>query len=176
VVEEVLAALPSEAGLRVLVVQHMPEGFTGRFATRLDNRCGYEVREAREGERVGPGEARVAPGGSHLFVDDDRADRLRLRLRGGERLHGVKPAIDHTMSSAADVVRGPFTAVLLTGMGRDGVDGMGAVKRAGGSTIAQDERTSAIFGMPKRAIEAGHTDEVLPAHDVAEGILNTLRS
>ncbi len=176
VVEEVLTGLPREAGLRILVVQHMPEGFTGRFAKRLDGRCGYEVREAQDGERIGPGQARVAPGGSHLFVDDDRADRLRLRLRGGDRLHGVKPAIDHTMSSAADVVRGPLTTVLLTGMGRDGVDGMGAVKRAGGATIAQDERTSAIFGMPKRAIEAGHTDEVLPAHGVAEGILHTLRS
>ncbi|AUV81568.1 chemotaxis response regulator protein-glutamate methylesterase [Salinigranum rubrum] len=176
VVEEVVAALPREADLRILVVQHMPEGFTGRFAKRLDSRCGYEVREARDGERVGPGQVRVAPGGSHLFVDDDRADRLRLRLRGGDRLHGVKPAIDHTMTSAAEVVRGPLTTVLLTGMGRDGVDGMGAVKRAGGSTIAQDERTSAIFGMPKRAIEAGHTDEVLPAHGIAEGILNTLRN
>jgi two-component system chemotaxis response regulator CheB len=176
VVEEILIGLPSAAGLRVIVVQHMPEGFTGRFAKRLDSRCDYEVREARDGERIGPGQARVAPGGSHLFVDDDRADRLRLRLRGGDRLHGVKPAIDHTMSSAADVVRGPLTTVLLTGMGRDGVDGMGAVKRAGGSTIAQDERTSAIFGMPKRAIEAGHTDQVLPAHEVAAGVLETLRS
>jgi two-component system chemotaxis response regulator CheB len=176
VVEDVLAALPRQADLRILVVQHMPEGFTGRFAKRLDGRCDYEVQEARDGERVGPGQVRVAPGGSHLFVDDDRADRLRLRLRGGDRLHGVKPAIDHTMSSAAEVVRGPLTTVLLTGMGRDGVDGMGAVRRAGGKTIAQDEATSAIFGMPKRAIEAGHTDEVLPAHGIAEGILNTLRN
>jgi two-component system chemotaxis response regulator CheB len=175
VVEGVLGALPREAGLRVLVVQHMPEGFTARFAKRLDARSEYEVREARDGERIGPGQARVAPGGSHLVVDDDRAGQLRLRLRGGDRLHGVKPAIDPTMSSVAETVDGPVTAVLLTGMGRDGVDGIGAVRRAGGATIAQDERTSAIFGMPKRAIEAGHADEVLPAEAVADGILSTLR-
>jgi two-component system chemotaxis response regulator CheB len=175
VVEAILGALPREAGLRVLVVQHMPEGFTTRFARRLDARSEYEVREARDGERVGPGQARVAPGGSHLVVDDDRAGQLRLRLRGGDRIHGVKPAIDPTMSSVAETVDGPVTTVLLTGMGRDGVDGMGAVSRAGGATIAQDERTSAIFGMPKRAIEAGHADEVLPAESVADGILSTLR-
>ncbi|WP_380675606.1 chemotaxis-specific protein-glutamate methyltransferase CheB [Salinigranum sp. GCM10025319] len=176
VVEGLLGALPPEAGLRVLVVQHMPEGFTSRFAKRLDGRSGYEVREARDGERVGPGEARVAPGGSHLVVDDDRAGRLRLKLRGGDRVHGVKPAIDLTMSSAAETVKGPLTTVLLTGMGKDGVDGMAAVKRAGGRTIAQDERTSAIFGMPKRAIEAGYADEVLPAEEIAEGIVATLRN
>jgi two-component system chemotaxis response regulator CheB len=176
VVEGLVAALPAAADLRILIVQHMPAGFTSRFAHRLDARSEYDVREARDGERVGPGEARVAPGGSHLLVDDDRADRLRLRLRDDDRLHGVKPAIDHTMSSAAEVVRGPLTAVLLTGMGRDGVDGMAAVKRAGGATIAQDERTSAIFGMPKRAIEAGHADEILPAHEVADGVLNTFET
>jgi two-component system chemotaxis response regulator CheB len=173
VVEDVLSALPPTAGLRILVVQHMPEGFTGRFAKRLDGRCAYDVREARDGERVGPGEVRVAPGGSHLVVDDDRADQLRLRLRGGDRLHGVKPAIDYTMSSAAETVQGPLTAVILTGMGRDGVDGMAATKRAGGATIAQDERTSAIFGMPKRAIESGSADTILPAPEIAEGILHT---
>jgi two-component system chemotaxis response regulator CheB len=175
VVEDVLAGLPPEAGLRLLVVQHMPAGFTSRFANRLDSRSGYEVAEARDGERIGAGQARVAPGGSHLVVDDDRSGQLRLRLRDGDRLHGVKPAIDLTMASAAETVGGPLTTVLLTGMGRDGVDGMGAVKRAGGTTIAQDERTSAIFGMPKRAIEAGHVDEVLPAGEIATAIVTTLR-
>jgi two-component system chemotaxis response regulator CheB len=175
VVEDVLAGLPPEAGLRVLIVQHMPAGFTSRFANRLDGRSGYEVAEARDGERIGAGQARVAPGGSHLVVDDDRSGQLRLRLRDGDRLHGVKPAIDLTMASAAESVSGPLTTVLLTGMGRDGVDGMGAVRRAGGATIAQDERTSAIFGMPKRAIEAGHVDEVLPAGEIATAIVTTLR-
>ena len=176
VVERVLADLSREANLRVLVVQHMPEGFTGRFATRLDERSAYDVREAESGERIEAGEARVAPGDHHLVTTSDRSGRLRLELTETEPVHGVRPAIDITMASAVETVDGPLCGVLLTGMGRDGVDGMGAVKRAGGATIAQDERTSAIFGMPKRAIEAGHTDEVLPAHGVAEGILHTLRS
>jgi two-component system chemotaxis response regulator CheB len=162
--------------LRVVIVQHMPAGFTSRFAKRLDGRSRYEVREAHDGERIGAEQARVAPGGSHLVIDDDRAGRLRLRLRDGDRIHGVKPAIDLAMSSAAETVRGPLTAVLLTGMGRDGVDGVTAVGQAGGATIAQDERTSAIFGMPKRAIETGYVDEVLPAEGITDGILATVRN
>ena len=174
VVEGVLSAFPAAANLRIVVVQHMPDGFTGRFADRLDRRCAYRVREASDGERVGPGEVRVAPGGRHLSVTDDRAGRLRLELEDGDPIHGVKPAIDPAMTTAATNVEGPLAAVLLTGMGRDGVDGMGAVRRAGGRTVAQDERTSAIFGMPKRAIQAGAVDTVLPAGDVAAGVLREL--
>ena len=162
VVERVLAALPEAAGLRVLVVQHMPEGFTSRFAARLDGRCDYEVREAEDGERIGPGQIRVAPGGSHLLVTSDRAGRLKLDLSDDDPLHGVKPAIDLTMASAAETVDGPLAGVLLTGMGRDGVEGMNRISRAGGHTVAQDEETSAIFGMPKRAIEAGCVDTIAP--------------
>ncbi len=174
VVEGVLGGFPAAANLRVIVVQHMPDGFTGRFADRLDRRCPYRVREARDGERMGPGEVRIAPGGRHLSVTDDRAGRLRLELEDGDPVHGVKPAIDPAMTSAAANVDGPLAAVLLTGMGRDGVDGMGAVRRAGGRTVAQDENTSAIFGMPKRAIEAGAVHTVLPADRIAEGVLHEL--
>ncbi|WP_154325929.1 MULTISPECIES: chemotaxis-specific protein-glutamate methyltransferase CheB [Haloferax] len=162
VVERVLAGLPADAGLRVLVVQHMPKGFTNRFAARLDGRCEYDVREAEDGERIGPGQIRVAPGGSHLLVTADRAGRLRLELSDDDPLHGVKPAIDLTMASAAEVVDAPLAGVLLTGMGRDGVEGMTRIERAGGHTVAQDEETSAIFGMPKRAIEAGCVDTIAP--------------
>ena len=174
VVEGVLAALPREANLRVLVVQHMPEGFTDRFADRLDGHSQYRVREASDGDRIGPGEARVAPGGKHLRVTDDRGGRLRLELDGSSPLHGTRPAIDHTMSSAAEAVSGPLVGAVLTGMGKDGVDGMTDIRRAGGSTVAQDESTSAIFGMPKRAIEAGCVDEVLPAEEVADGVLDAI--
>ena len=174
VVEGALSGFPAAANLRVVVVQHMPDGFTGRFAERLDRRCAYRVREAVDGERVGPGEVRIAPGGYHLSVTDDRAGRLRLELEDGDPIHGVKPAIDPAMTTAAANVDGPLAAVLLTGMGHDGVDGMGAVRRAGGHTVAQDERTSAIFGMPKRAIEAGAVDTVLPADDIADGVLHEL--
>jgi two-component system chemotaxis response regulator CheB len=171
VVERLLAALPRAAGLRVIVVQHMPEGFTRRFAERLDERCDYDVREATDGERLTAGQIRVAPGGSHLLVTDDRAGRLLLTLSDDEPLHGVKPAIDLTMATAAEAVETPLAGVLLTGMGRDGVEGMAQISRAGGHTVAQDEATSAIFGMPKRAIEAGCVDVVAPDGRIADETL-----
>jgi two-component system chemotaxis response regulator CheB len=171
VVERVLGGLPRAANLRVLVVQHMPEGFTGRFATRLDERSDYDVREAESGERIETGEARVAPGDHHLVTTSDRNGRLRLELTETEPVHGVRPAIDITMASAVESVDGPLCAVLLTGMGRDGVDGVRRVSRAGGRTIAQDEETSAIFGMPRRAIESGCIDVVAPAEGIAERTL-----
>ncbi|MFC6872333.1 chemotaxis-specific protein-glutamate methyltransferase CheB [Halobellus marinus] len=171
VVERVLSGLPRAANLRVLVVQHMPEGFTSRFSARLDDKSEYEVREADESERIGPGEARVAPGGHHLVVSGDRNGRLRLELTETEPIHGVRPAVDVAMASAAENAAHPLCAVLLTGMGRDGVDGMGRTADAGGHTIAQDEATSAIFGMPKRAIETGRVDTVAPAEEIAESAL-----
>ena len=174
VVERVLGGLPRAANLRVLVVQHMPEGFTGRFATRLDERSDYDVREAESGERIEAGEARVAPGDHHLVTTSDRNGRLRLELTETEPVHGVRPAIDITMASAVESVDGPLCAVLLTGMGRDGVDGVRRVSQAGGRTIAQDEETSAIFGMPRRAIESGCIDVVAPAEGIAEHTLEYL--
>ena len=171
VVECVLDGLPRAANLRVLVVQHMPEGFTGRFATRLDERSAYDIREAEPGERIEPGEARVAPGDHHLVTTSDRNGRLRLELTETEPVHGVRPAIDITMASAVESVDGPLCAVLLTGMGRDGVDGIQRIERNGGHTIAQDEETSAIFGMPRRAIESGSIDTVAPAERIADRAL-----
>jgi len=172
VVERVLDDLSPAANLRVLVVQHMPEGFTGRFATRLDGRSAYDVREAESGERIEAGEARVAPGDHHLVTTSDRNGRLRLELTETEPVHGVRPAIDITMASAVESVDGPLCAVLLTGMGRDGVDGVQRVERSGGHTIAQDEETSAIFGMPRRAIESGSVDTVAPAERIADRALS----
>ncbi|RDI70749.1 chemotaxis-specific protein-glutamate methyltransferase CheB [Halopelagius longus] len=175
VVERVLGDLPTEANLRILVVQHMPKGFTARFADRLNDRSEYDVREATDGEQIGVGEARIAPGGSHLLVTRDRGGRLTLELTDTQPVHGVKPAIDLTMASAVESVEGPLAGVLLTGMGRDGVDGMGRIHGAGGHTVAQDEETSAIFGMPKRAIETGCVDTIAPAEGVADGVLRGLQ-
>ena len=168
VVECILEGLPRAANLRILVVQHMPAGFTERFATRLDERSAYDVREATSGERIESGEARVAPGDYHLVTTSDRNGRLRLELTETDPVHGVRPAIDITMASAVESVDGPLCAALLTGMGRDGVDGIQRVERNGGHTIAQDEDTAAIFGMPRRAIESGSVDTVAPAERVAD--------
>jgi len=174
VVETVLSDLPLAADLRVLVVQHMPGGFTGRFAERLDARSEYAVREAEDGARIGGGEALIAAGDYHMEVTDYRAGKVRVGLTQDPPVNNVRPAVDVTMETAAATVTGPLVGVVLTGMGGDGAAGIEAIHRAGGTTIAQDEATSAVFGMPKRAIETGHVDGVAPVDDVAAAILDAL--
>jgi len=170
-VERVMSALPAAADFRVLIVQHMPDGFTERFAARIDDRSDYDVREAADGDRIGGGEALVAPGGKHLVVSNYRSGRLRVKLTEEPPVNSVRPAVDVTMESAAEVIDDPLVGVVLTGMGEDGAAGVEAVRAAGGRVIAQDEETSAVFGMPRRAIETGAVDDVLPIEDVPDGIL-----
>jgi len=174
VVEQILSELPAAADLRVLVVQHMPNGFTNRFAERLDNRSAYDVREASDGDRIGGGEALVARGGEHMVVSNYASGRLRVKLTETEPVNSVRPAVDVLLESAAETIDGPMTAVILTGMGADGADGIRAVKAAGARTIAQDEATSAVYGMPQRAVETGMIDEVLPLEEITDGILDTI--
>ena len=174
VVEQILSELPLAADFRVLVVQHMPDGFTGRFAERLDGRSAYTVREASDGDRIGGGEVLVATGGKHLEVSNCAGGRIRVRLTEDDPVNSVRPAVDVTMATAAETIDDPMTAVILTGMGTDGADGITALKRAGASTLAQDEETSAVYGMPKRAVETGDVDAVLPLDDITDGILDTI--
>lgn len=175
VVESVMASLPRAAGFRVLIVQHMPEGFTERFAARLDASSEYDIREAHDGARIGTGEGLVAAGDYHMRVSGYSNGRLRVRLEQGERKHSVRPAIDVTMESAASVIGDHVTAAVFTGMGADGADGVRAIKAAGGHVIAQDESTSAVFGIPARAIETGCVDDVFPADGLAAGIIDSVR-
>jgi len=175
VVERVVGALPRDADFRIIVVQHMPDAFTGRFADRLDAASEYDVREATDGDRIGGGEALVAPGGKHLVVAGAGGGRLRTKLTEDPPEHGVRPAADVTMRSAAETINGPLVGVVLTGMGADGAEGARAIKDDGGHVIAQDEATSAVFGMPKRAIELGSVDDVLPDDEVPDAILDATR-
>ncbi|QPV62191.1 chemotaxis-specific protein-glutamate methyltransferase CheB [Halosimplex litoreum] len=172
VVEQVLSDLPLAADLRVLVVQHMPSGFTGRFAERLDARSEYSVREAEDGDRIGGGEALIAAGDYHMEVTGYRRGRLRVGLTQDPPVNNVRPAVDVTMQTAAERITSPLAGVILTGMGEDGARGVRAIHEAGGYTVAQDEATSAVFGMPKRAIETGCVDGVAPVNDVAAAILD----
>ncbi|WP_435126300.1 protein-glutamate methylesterase/protein-glutamine glutaminase [Halobaculum sp. D14] len=170
-VERVLSGLPGDADIRVLVVQHMPEAFTGRFAERLDDACDLDVSEATDGARIGRGEALVARGGAHMEVSDYRDGRLRVKLVDEDRGQGVRPSANVTMESAAAVIDGPLVGVILTGMGSDGADGVEAISRAGGRVVAQDEQSCVVYGMPKRAAETGSVDSVVPLDDVAVGIV-----
>ena len=172
VVEGVLESLPVEADFRVLIVQHMPDGFTGRFAERLDKASDYAVREATDGARIGGGEALVAKGGKHLEVSGYGGGRVRVSLTDDGPVNNVRPAVDVTLRSAAERIDGPLTVAILTGMGADGADGVRAASDAGGSVIAQDEETSAVFGMPQRAIETGVVDDVRPRSELVTGILD----
>jgi two-component system chemotaxis response regulator CheB len=174
IVNRMLRALPRTLDARVIVVQHMPASFTGRFAARLDALSAYDVAEVEDGERIGGGDVRVARGGTHLEVASYSSGRVRLKVTDSDPVHGVRPSIDVTMESAAETVAGPLVGVVLTGMGKDGAEGIRAVKEAGGITFAQDEASSPVFGIPEQAIATGCVDHVLSADELVEGILDAL--
>lgn len=147
----------------LIIVQHMPDGFTGAFADQLREAAGFEVREARAGDLAGAGAALLAPGGTHLLLD--RAGRVQLRA--DPPVHGVRPAADPTLVSVAQNFGARAIGVVLTGMGRDGAKGLAAVKAGGGATLAQDKASSLVYGMPKAAVELGVVDTVSPLDRIA---------
>jgi two-component system chemotaxis response regulator CheB len=154
-----LEPLPADCpGL--VVVQHMPAPFTAAFARRLDERCAIEVREAQPGDRVRPGRALLAPGDRHLMVVRDPAG-YRVELSAGPLVARHRPSVDVLFRSVA-VAAGPRAlGLMLTGMGDDGAAGMVELKQAGATTLAQDEASCVVFGMPKEAIRRGAVDRVL---------------
>lgn len=172
IVERFVERLPRSLDAKLLIVQHMPAAFTERFADRLDAISDYDVREAADDDLIGAGDALVAPGGRHLEVVSNVGGTIRVRLSADDRVHGVRPSIDVTMRTAADRISDPLVGVVLTGMGRDGARGIEAVKEAGGRTFAQDERSSPVFGIPRQAIETGAVDEVVPADELVNQLVD----
>ncbi|KXS33106.1 MAG: Chemotaxis response regulator protein-glutamate methylesterase [Candidatus Gallionella acididurans] len=164
-IKEVLAKLPADAP-GVLVTQHMPEHFTKSFANRLDALCKISVREAAHNERVLPGHAYIAPGNSHLLLKRSGANYL-IQLDQGPLVNRHRPSVDVLFRSAANVAGANATGIILTGMGKDGMQGLLEMKQAGSFTIAQNEATCVIFGMPKEAIAAGAVCEVMPLQNIA---------
>jgi two-component system, chemotaxis family, protein-glutamate methylesterase/glutaminase len=158
-----------------LAVIHMPERFTASFAERLDSLCVLHVKEAENGETVMPGTIYIAPGGYHMLVASSGANRI-VRIKNGPKLFGQRPAVDVLFNSAADTVGKNCIAALLTGMGRDGASGMKAIRDSGGYTIAQDEESCIVFGMPKEAITLGGACEVTPLDKIAASILTHNKS
>jgi two-component system chemotaxis response regulator CheB len=164
----VLGQLPASAP-PVLVVQHMPADFLPRFATRLNGDSPLTVTLARDGDRIEPGHAYVAPGDVHLAIRRWGAG-YRIALVQGPKRNHQKPAVDVLFESAADAAGARGCGVLLTGMGRDGADGLLAMRRAGARTLVQDEATSVVYGMAKEAVRLGAAELVLPLERIAGGI------
>ncbi len=160
-----LSGLPADMTAAVLIAQHMPQGFTGSFARRLDGLLPVRVREAVAGEEVCPGTVLVAPGGRDLAVRASGSGG-QVVLEPPVGTHGV-PSVDRLLTSAAEVFGARVTAMILTGMGRDGAAGVRAVKAAGGRVVAESEETAAVFGMPGKAAATGCVDLVLPLPEIA---------
>ncbi len=161
----VVPRLPRDFHASVLIVQHMPPGFTKSLAERLNEQGPLPAREAEEGEELRRAVVRVAPAGHHLVV----AGRL-LKLQDTPTEHGVRPAVDVTLRTAAASYPGPVVTAILTGMGRDGTDGARRVHEIGGRVIAESERTALIYGMPKSVVEAGVADSISDLGSVADEI------
>jgi len=171
-IEAVLREMPGTLPGTV-IVQHMPENFTRSFADRLNDVCEMEIREAQDGDRVVPGVALIAPGNHHMVLKRSGAQYL-VRLKDGPRVHYQRPAVDVLFQTVAKVAGKNAVGAILTGMGADGAKGLLAMQQAGAQTIAQDEATSIVFGMPKEAIKLGAADKVLPLYNVAGAIIRAL--
>ncbi len=154
----------------ILIVQHMPPNFTKQFAQRLNGLSPLEIKEAEDGESLADGTVYVAPGGLHLTVER-RGAILYTRLGTTERVQFQRPSADVLFRSAAEVAGRNVIAALLTGMGKDGADGLLSLFKAGALTIAQDEESSVVWGMPRAAIEMGAATEVLPLSRIAERLV-----
>ena len=168
---ELVPALPAALGAGGLIVQHMPAGFTASLAARLSGAGPLTVAEARTGDPLQPGRLLLAPGGSHLRLGDDR----RLRLSDDAPEGGLRPRADFTIRDAARVFGRRVLLVVLTGMGKDGLDGAHAVKAAGGRVLAEAESTCTVYGMPRAVVEAGLADRVLPLDELSAAIAEELR-
>jgi two-component system, chemotaxis family, protein-glutamate methylesterase/glutaminase len=152
--------------LPIVVTQHMPAGFTDRLAYSLSQASRLPAGEASHGDRLRPGRIVIAPGGHHLMIGRD-AGGLFCILSDDDPVSGHRPSVDRLFQSSAEALGANAIGVLLTGMGRDGADGLRALHDAGAYTICQDEATCVVFGMPRAAIEQGAADEVLPLHHIA---------
>jgi two-component system, chemotaxis family, protein-glutamate methylesterase/glutaminase len=171
-IKEVLTKLPADAP-GVLIAQHMPEQFTKSFADRLNSLCKISVKEAEHNERILPGYAYIAPGHSHLLLRRSGAHYI-AELNQGPLVNRHRPSVDVLFRSVANVAGANALGIILTGMGKDGVQGMLEMKQAGSHTIAQDEASCVVFGMPKEAIAAGAVREVLPLQNIARRTLEYL--
>ncbi len=153
-----------------MIVQHMPEQFTRSFAQRLNDLCASEVREAADGDRLTPGLVLIAPGNKHMVLRRSGAQYV-ARVKDGPYVYHQRPSVEVLFNSVAQYAGRNAVGALLTGMGTDGAKGMKAMQDAGAETIAQDEKTSVVYGMPRAAVELGAARHILPLDRIAEKIV-----
>jgi len=158
----------------VVVVQHMPAGFTKMFAERLNQLCAMEVKEAETGDRIRPGRVLIAPGGKHLKVVRS-GGTYQVICQEGEKVSGHCPSVDVMMESVAREVGPNAIGIMLTGMGADGAEGMSKMRKAGARNIAQDEASCVVFGMPKVAFERGGAEKLVPLHQILSETIHLLK-
>ncbi|MBN2078151.1 MAG: chemotaxis response regulator protein-glutamate methylesterase [Spirochaetes bacterium] len=167
---QIFSRLPMHFPSSVMVVQHMPEGFTRAFAERLNMISNLSVKEAEDGDPVRPGYGYVAPGDRHITVES-KNDGRTIRVFSGDKVSGHRPSIDVLFESMAEHVGRDSVAVIMTGMGKDGAVGIARVKESGGHTIAQNEETSVVYGMNRVAVEKGKVDDIVPLSEIPKKIV-----
>uniref|UniRef100_UPI00289DF82A CheB methylesterase domain-containing protein n=1 Tax=Oscillibacter sp. TaxID=1945593 RepID=UPI00289DF82A len=170
---EVLRRLPSDIPPMV-IVQHMPPGFTKMYAERLDRICAMEVREAVDGDELHRGLALVAPADFQCRVLRS-GSRYRVTCKPGEKVSGHRPSVDVLFHSMAENVKGSMVGIIMTGMGRDGADGLLAMRKAGAYTIGQDKESSVVYGMPMVAFDIGAVQTQASSENIAGVLLRRLR-
>lgn len=166
---QVLSALPANAP-GTLVVQHMPAQFTTSFAERLDNECAVNVREAQDGDRVLPGRVLIAPGGLHMLLQRSGANYY-VAVKDGPPVCRQRPSVEVMFDSVAKFAGANAVGAILTGMGNDGAGGLLNMRKSGAHTVAQDEASCVVFGMPKEAIERGAAEKVAPLSEIAQNLI-----
>ena len=171
-IEVVLSSMPSTSP-GTLIVQHMPEKFTTTFAGRLNEICPMEIREARDNDYVVPGVALIAPGNFHMVLKRNGANYV-VKIKDGPRVNYQRPAVDVLFNSVAKNAGSNAVGALLTGMGCDGASGLLKMKQSGSYTVAQNEATCIVFGMPKEAIKLGAAAKVVPLQDISSTIIKVL--
>ncbi len=168
--QEVISQLPANLPAAVLVVQHMPSGFTKSLAARLDELSNINVKEAENGDILKPGWVYIAPGDYQMMLNKKIGD-YRININQDPPMSGHRPSVNYMMDSVATCGHKSLIAVIMTGMGSDGSEGIANIKKNGGSTIAQNEETCVVYGMPKAAVNAGAIDKIVPLDGIAKEII-----
>jgi len=172
--QEILPLLPADLSVPVVIVQHMPPGFTGPFARRLNNLCKVEVREAQADEQLKPGVVYIAPAGKHMTVHRQATSRAIVRLSHLPENTLHMPSVDVMMLSVAEAFHSLAMGVIMTGMGADGAKGMQAIAREGGVTVGQDEASCTVYGMPRACAESGILQRVVSLQQIPQQILQAV--